>query len=93
MRIKFFLKYFAVLMSFCLFPVKTFAHEMEEPNQIPMQMQPGTVIVYDEMLHPIIEKGGYVIQSRMGEMEVLQGPVLANIPDNATSEDKIQIQL
>lgn len=93
MKLKFFLIYFIFIMSFCLFPIKTFAYEIEEPNQIPMQMQPGTVIVYDEMLNPIIEKGGYATQSRIGEMEVLQGPVLANIPDNATAEEKEQIQL
>ena len=31
----------------------------ESPNHIPDKMLPGSVIVYDEQLNPILEKGGY----------------------------------
>ena len=61
---------------------------------IPMQMQPGTILHYDDNLNATIEQGGYAISATGGSIqESKKQLILANIPEGASQEEIDQIEL
>lgn len=82
------------VLCFFLTSISVSANEIEVDNSvgIPYHMEPGTIIVYDDDLNPVIVKGGYAAQSR-ASAQSFSGPVLVDVPENATAEEKAQIEL
>ena len=62
----------------------------EEPlATVPMKMQPGTVIIYDEDCSPTFLSGGYTASSFSNKpLSINIEDRLANIPEDATPEKK-----
>ncbi|EJL40199.1 hypothetical protein P4U99_03505 [Brevibacillus agri] len=64
-----------------------------EDNTIPQYMLPGTVLIYDDNLQIVVEKGGYPNFDVRQVSRNLDGPHIAKIPEDATEEEARQIEL
>lgn len=66
----------------------------EEPlATVPMKMQPGTVIIYDEDCSPTFLSGGYTASSFSNKpLSINIEDRLANIPEDATPEEKEKLE-
>lgn len=68
-------------------------------QEIPFTMQPGSVIIYDDDLSPVIIKGGEVenneinIASTFNSKEINLDNLLVDIPDDTDLTTKQQIEL
>ncbi|TRY27786.1 hypothetical protein FOI68_00015 [Brevibacillus sp. LEMMJ03] len=73
--------------------LSSFEASAREDNPIPQYMLPGTVLIYDDNLQIVIKKGGYPNSDVRPASRSLDGPHIANVPEDATEEEARQIEL
>ncbi|UYZ12109.1 hypothetical protein A6764_14850 [Brevibacillus sp. WF146] len=73
--------------------LSSFEASAREDKPIPQYMLPGTVLIYDDNLQIVIKKGGYPNSDVRPASRSLDGPHIANVPEDATEEEARQIEL
>lgn len=70
------------------------ATSVDNSTAVPMLMQPGTILLYDENAEPVIVAGGYAENDVIPESEpTFPEPHMVEIPADATAEEAYQIEL
>lgn len=90
-----FISIFLVFLAFATTALAAETYSADRAAEVPLKMQPGTIIVYTDTLEPLVIRGGYAQDEALSKTQSIlpSAPILAKLPEDANAEDFAEIAL